>query len=304
MRREGQDLSKPWYDQPKTFVTPFQLRAPYDNVWVGEDPGDGMTKEYADQWDAIVNVSSTKCATFEPSRPDQRTYWFPIIEMGRWPIVYLLWLKEVMDFHHSKGHKIYLHCHAGAYRSPSTAVLWLQSRGHNPEQALNLVKETKSSLYRLWKNYGNIPKRKDEVFDMFHKEEESIKERGYGTLCIESLLTYGSFDPWDQEVISGKYRIIQLLHHYFWFYYKPKWWINERWQYFKYWAFNRYGWISKGAGTHFYTRKYFWAFGNKAEPAEENRKVGEFKWVPNQGWYTVEEWNDKTHKWEKIEKKL
>src|SRR5579863_8548765 len=89
LRREGGDVEKPWYDQPRNFVDPYRLKPPYDNVYVGPDPHDGMTKEFADQFDAIVNVSSTECATFEPSRPDQRTYWYPIIEMGRWSLGYL-----------------------------------------------------------------------------------------------------------------------------------------------------------------------------------------------------------------------
>lgn len=51
MRKE--DPSKPWFQQPTTKVTPYRLRAPYDNVFVGEDPLDGMTQEYADQFDHI-----------------------------------------------------------------------------------------------------------------------------------------------------------------------------------------------------------------------------------------------------------
>lgn len=258
MRREGQDLTKPWFDQPKTFVTPYQLKAPYDNIWVGEDPTDGMTKEYADTWDAIVNVSSTKCALFEPSRPDQKMYWYPVIEMGRWSLGYLYWLKHVMDFHHSKGHKIYLHCHAGAFRSPSAATLWLQSLGHTFQEARAIQeKDSNDFLQRIWKRQGNLPSRTYDLFEMLRENPDG---------CLESLLTYKMIDPWDHETMSGFYRRSRILRHYLWFYYEPSYWLRSRWSEFKDWAFKRYGWYSEGFGKYLYERKYFWAWPENAEP--------------------------------------
>lgn len=297
--RNGGDPDKPWYDQPRTFCDPYQLKAPYDRIYVGPDPGDGMTKEFADQFDAIVNVSSTKCATFEPSRPDQRTYWYPVIEMGRWSHGYLLWLKEVLDFHYDQGHKIYLHCHAGAFRSPSAACLWLESRGHSPEEALVIgyYLGAESLLHKIQANHGNIPKHKDALFGLFREQQKRIDESGHGTLCIEALLTYGISDPWDHEIMSGRYRRANLKRHYFWFYYQPKEWLRERWRDFKYWL-KGYGHIREGCGTYYYDRKYFFAFGKNTEPVFGQEKIGHWQWNETLlKWEAFEVWDDRTMKW-------
>jgi hypothetical protein len=291
VRLEGQDLSKPWYDQPKNFARGYKLAPPYDNITVGCDPGDGMTKDTADSYDAIVNVSSTKCTTFEPSRPDQRTYWYPIIEMGRWSLGYLLWLKEVMDYHYNKGHKIYLHCHAGAFRSPSAACLWLESRGHTKEEALKINNDKTDGLYRIQERQGNIPKRKDQLFKMFRKQEKEIKERGYGTLCVESILTYSMNDVFDHETMSGKYRTQAILHKIFWFYYEPKYWIKEQIDVAKRWL-KKEGYVGKkGNGSTHYTRKYFWSKMAFAEPNDKStRQMSEWSFIPNVGWVEFKQW--------------
>jgi len=290
------DHEKPWWDQPKNFGRGYWLDAPYDNIFIGCDPGDGYTKEFAQSFDAIVNVSSTRCKTFEPARPDQRTHWFPIIEMGRWPIVYLLWIKEVMDHHWKKGDKIYLHCHAGAFRSPSAALLWLDSRGHTKEEALKICHDKSDGIFRIQGYQGNIPKKKDKVFQMFREQEERIKERGYGTLCIESIMTYDVKDLWDHEVMSGKYRKWHIQREIFWFWYRPKYWINGKLDVVKRW-FKREGYIKEGIGTTTYQRERFWSGMNFAEP-RGTRNVGEYSFIPKAanwktvGWVKVKEWRE------------
>jgi len=284
------DQSKPWFDQPKNFGRGYKLKAPYDNIIVGCDPTDGMTKETADSYDAIINVSSTRCATFEPSRPDQRTYWFPIIEMGRWPIVYFLWLKEVMDFHYSKGHKIYLHCHAGAFRSPSAALLWLESKGHTREEALVINNDKSDGIYRIQENQGNINIKVNQLWKVFNEQQAKINERGYGTLNIESAMHYDMpKDIYDHETMSGKHRIENIKRHWFWFYYKPLYWLKDKKSKFKEWAFERRGRITTGLGSSYgYRRKYFWARMEKAEPMD-SMIAGEWSWY-NGRWNKVKEW--------------
>lgn len=125
-----------WFEHAENKASGYNLKAPYDRIIVGCDPRDGMTKETADSFDVYVNVSDSACSTFEPSRLGQAMHWYPVNECGLWNLSYLFWLKTVLDHHFDAGHRIYLHCHAGAYRSPSAAVLWLQSRGHTPEEAL------------------------------------------------------------------------------------------------------------------------------------------------------------------------
>jgi protein-tyrosine phosphatase len=298
MYNDEYDQSKPWWDQPKNFGRGYWLKAPYNNLMVGCDPGDGYTKEFAQQFDAVVNVSSTRCTTFEPARPDQRTYWFPIIEMGRWPIVYLLWIKEVLDHHHKLGHKVYLHCHAGAFRSPSAALLWLESRGHTKDESRFLCNERGDGIYRIQTNQGNIPKKKDKVFEMFREQEERIKERGYGTLCIESIMTYDVKDLTDHEVMSGLYRKWHIKREIFWFWYQPKYWLSKKWSRFHDWAFKRYGEIENTR----YEREKFWTGMNFAEP-RGTRQVGEYSFIPKTGWIKVKEWreinenNRRRHEW-------
>lgn len=304
-RNNGGDETKPWYDQPEIFVDPYQLKPPYENVYVGPDPHDGMTKAFADQFDAIVNVSSTPCVVFEPSRPDQRTYWYPIIEMGRWSLGYLFWLKQILDFHYESGHKIYLHCHAGAFRSPSAACLWLESRGHTAEEALALGSYSgkDSGLYKIQKSHGNIPKRKDILFDMMRKQEAEAEERGYGEPCIESICHYSMYDVWDHETMSGKHRTESILRHYFWFYYRPKWWMKEQWSTFKAWALKREGWVgSKGVGSYHYKRAKFFTWSAFAEPLVTkeygSRQMGDYSYLPGIGWTTVKKYNHETRVWD------
>lgn len=289
IHRNGYDKTKPWFDQPKTLARWYKLKPPYDNIVVGCDPGDGMTKADADQFDAIVNVSSTRCSVFEPSRPDQRTYWYPVIEMGRWSHGYLMWLVEVLDTHYERGDKIYLHCHAGAFRSPSAALLWLESRGHTKEEALIIDDDNSGGTYRIQERQGNIPSGKDLLFKMFKEQKAAIKERGYGTLCIESIKTYKMFDPWDHETMSGTYRRMSLLRHYFWFYFEPKWWVKDKLSKFEYWR-KGYGHI----GHTYYSRKNYWGWMEKAEPHEDSRVCWPWSWNPNtKQWVEMARWDSK-----------
>lgn len=161
-----------WYEHEKVKIGYHHCLAPYDNICVGSYPMDGATKEWADQFDAIVNVSCNHSTLFEPSRPDQRTYWYPLNEFGEWSYAYFALMFKILDFHHSKGHKIYVHCAAGAYRSPSIVYRWLEynglklldayeiSRGYRlDKEDKNLPDEQRMLHYRLFSNYifGNMP---------------------------------------------------------------------------------------------------------------------------------------------------
>lgn len=251
-----------WYEHPETKIRGYWLKPPYDNILVACDPLDGMTKETADSFDAFINVSDSVCNTFQPSRPGQAMHWYPVNELGMWNLSYLFWLKKVLDYHYDAGHKIYLHCHAGAYRSPSAAVLWLQSRGLDEGQALFFGKEPESGLYRLWKSYGNIPKLKDQVFKLM---------REHPTWSLGGVLHHTG-DDWNTEVSSGHYRIVTLKHRYFWFYYKPKYAIRSAHQWLEQW-FKRCGYYREGCGTYYYRRKYFWVLPRNAEPMDPKEDI-------------------------------
>jgi hypothetical protein len=272
-----------WFEHEKDEVRGYRLKEPYQNVMVGCDPKDGMTKASADSFDVYVNVSDSECNTFEPSRDGQFMHWYPVNECGRWNLSYLFWLKKVMDHHHAAGRRIYLHCHAGAYRSPSAAILWLQSRGHSAEEALTIGKESGSTIYRLWKSFDNIPKLKDEVFKLMNE---------HPTWSLGGILHHTK-DYWNHEVMSGSGRRNALLHRYLWFYYEPKWWLRDKFRKFKDWAFRRYGWFSEGYGTYMYRRKYFWAWPTHAEPEDPSDRIS-----------VSHQWDPETRKFEKKERKV
>lgn len=252
-----------WFEHDKNKASGYELRTPYNNVVVGCDPRDGMTKTTADSFDVFVNVSDTPCTTFEPSRQGQFMHWYPVNECGLWNLSYLFWLKRVLDHHFDAGHRIYLHCHAGAYRSPSAAILWLQSRGHSAEESLELGKEKESAIYRLWKSYDNIPKLKDEVFTLM---------RTHPTYSLGAVL-HLTRDYWNKEVLSGYCRTNSLLHRYLWFYYQPKWWIKDKLTRLKDWS-KGLSYYREGCGTWVYKRKYFWDSLQNAEPVDPNDSVG------------------------------
>ena len=263
-----------WFEHPKDIASGYQLKAPYDRVFVGCDPRDGMTKESADSFDVYVNVSDTACTTFEPSRLGQAMHWYPVNECGLWNLSYLFWLKTVLDHHYDAGHRIYLHCHAGAYRSPSAAVLWLQGRGHTPAEALEFGKEKESALYRLWESYDNIPKLKDKVFSLM---------REHPTCSLGSILHRTGDYYWNKEILSGHSRTCSILHRYFWFYYKPKWWLKDKKNRTRDW-FKGFGYHTEGCGTWIYKRKNFWDPLQDAEPTDPNETAGwDCKWDTVEG---------------------
>ena len=154
----NKDISiEDWFKQDETKVRGNYCSPPFDNIFIGSDPQDGMTKEVADSFDAILNVSCTPCSLFHPSRPDQRTYWVPVNEMGVWNYSAIVSACKILDFHHSKGHKIYIHCHAGAYRSPTMVMIWLHVTQKMDYKFGSQMLKTEMSLeeaYKISKNYS------------------------------------------------------------------------------------------------------------------------------------------------------
>jgi hypothetical protein len=235
-----------WHKAEKTEARGHKMRAPYDNVFIGCDPLDGMTPEIAKQYDAIVNVSCTQCAYFYPAFPGQAMHWYPLNEMGYWGYGYLFWIKQVMDFHHDKGHKIYLHCHAGAYRSPTAACLWLMGRGHTLDEAKEIeynnaktVKEFKENEGgRMWKftttylfRMGNVPAH-DKIVEFYRRMRE--RKNPESPSLADVLFHDGkNKDSWieNNREVFGEFRNRRdhWLHKTFWFYYEPKWWLKSWW---------------------------------------------------------------------------
>lgn len=161
-----------WCESPQTEARFRQMAAPYDNIYVGSDPTDGMTPEDATSFQVFLNVSDSECNYFDPL-PGQRMHWTPINELGYWSYAPFFYVKKVLDHHYNRGEKIYLHCHAGAHRSPMMAMCWLLSRGITVKEAARLVwngKNPKSGHWEVgafkrdWKIYRVIPRR---IFEFY-----------------------------------------------------------------------------------------------------------------------------------------
>lgn len=188
-----------------------------------------------------MNVSCSPCAYFYPAFPGQYMHWYPVNEMGEWSYGYFYWLKKVLDFHYEAGHTVYLHCAAGAYRSPHAAIFWLMSRGHTHEEALEIeynnderverMKAEDNGRHWFWKlNYcykmGNIPKNLDKMFELMRKNP---------TWSFAGIVLHGNWIANTPEVMGrGESRRDMWLHKNFWFYYKPKWALNRWWHEKKY----------------------------------------------------------------------
>jgi hypothetical protein len=225
-----------WCEQPTDNVNFERCKcmAPFDNIFITPTPRDGWTKESADSFDAIINVSHSPEVLFDPSRPDQRTYWYPVNECGEWPYAYFALMFSILDHHYEQGHKIAVHCHAGAYRSPSIVRQWLRYKGYSMEEAYNIAKgrvvdfsedSTGFKNYCMTQNtkMGNLPPNFDKYIDLLRTKSD------YDHNYITSIYNKEGMISWRPEVL--------VRGHYFWGrikdeipvvkeYYRFKWWLR------------------------------------------------------------------------------
>ena len=172
-------METPWYDQSETSVDGTWKVPPYGNFFIGSDPTAGMASELSSQFQAFVNVSDNPCATFNPPSHKPAMYWHSLDEWGDWGYTPFFWSKKILDYHHSEGHKIYLHCQAGRHRSPMIFLQWLLSRGHRIEEAAKLTftnkQEAKHILYMVHQDIvgGHIPNNIPEL----HKRMTAYPEK-------------------------------------------------------------------------------------------------------------------------------
>lgn len=242
-----------WFTADKDYAIGRPLPAPYDKIFIGCDPLDGMTNETAKSYDAIVNVSCSECAYFSPAFAGQKMHWTPVNEMGQWSLAAFYYVKKVLDYHYERGDKVYLHCHAGAYRSPTMAIMWLVSRGHSYEEAKSMefrnkkyIEELKAKHYadgdNAWQSSlrypfynNNIPKNLGELYyRMNHKETFDYSFAGMilgGDVVNYTNEVMGSFHmkfghwkrkafPWWYQFTSWKYH---KTRHFQWYICGKKW---------------------------------------------------------------------------------
>jgi len=122
-------------------------------------------------YDTIINVSDDPFKTLTRKNQSNmcQTHWFPINEFGYWTYQPFFWIAHILTENVDKDNRIYLHCHAGAHRSPMMAYVYLRALENSPDEAFKLFKEhdgvdmkVKSAnwLEEIFQNdveYGRIP---------------------------------------------------------------------------------------------------------------------------------------------------
>lgn len=230
-----------WFQATEVKARGRKMRAPYDKIVIGCDPVDGMTPEAARSFDAIVNVSCSPCAYFYPSFPGQYMHWYPINEMGQWPLSAFYWIKHVLDFHYERGHRVYLHCHAGAYRSPTFGTYWLVSRGHSLDEAIEIELNDDAGVQRRKKEEGGLywKYRKEFPYKEGNIKVKQVLElfkrmREHPTYSYGSIIHNPPIAP--NAEICGRYRWAYRLDQYLWWYRRPMYWLSRRVDYAMYYV--------------------------------------------------------------------
>ena len=106
----------------------------YKIVVGGEDTGTLLSAKTPD---VIINVGDYVDGFF--GRRSQFYYWYPINELSKWGYGPFYWSKKILDYHTNRKDSIFLHCAAGAHRSPMILVAWLKSLRLRENQIQDLV---------------------------------------------------------------------------------------------------------------------------------------------------------------------
>ncbi|MBR9702458.1 dual specificity protein phosphatase family protein [Candidatus Woesearchaeota archaeon] len=162
-----------WFDAQEDVVRCVQVLPPYDWLFIGTNPFDGMTREFAESFDLFMNVSDCPHEVLLPEkpRPDTRMLWYPVAELSDWTYGPFYWSKRVLDEALEKKTQTYLHCDSGVNRSPCIAMAWLTSKKHSLEEAALLISRERESyadtrVSRFQRNIeqGYIPKQLPEFY--------------------------------------------------------------------------------------------------------------------------------------------
>jgi hypothetical protein len=94
----------------------------YSIIVGGEDTATLLTVKAPD---VLINVADY-VDTFFGSRANRFYYWYPINEISKWGYAPFFWSKKILDYHTNRKDTIFIHCAAGAHRSPMILVAWLK----------------------------------------------------------------------------------------------------------------------------------------------------------------------------------
>ena len=184
-----------WWNAPEDHVYGRWMGEPYNNVFIGCDPTDGMTPKTVENFDVFLNVADSECETLKPyPNKHQHYYWFPINEVGYWGLAPFYYVNKVLDHHLPLGHKIYHHCHAGAHRSPMTFMLYLVYKGLSLTEAASYLMrrapDLEISMFFMDIKGGHIS---PYIFDFL----EAM--RRHPTYSLMGLLQYMRREVWDEH---------------------------------------------------------------------------------------------------------
>lgn len=123
----------PWFDNPEGKVRYVQVEKPYGRVLIGSDPRDGMPWELASKIHAFINVSDSPGTLSYidhvslPEGYNPAHHWYPVSELGYWGLGVFYWAAKLFEHYLYNQHHttVYVHCHAGAHRSPLITALCL-----------------------------------------------------------------------------------------------------------------------------------------------------------------------------------
>jgi hypothetical protein len=102
------------------------------NITIGPEEGLLELAQRGTTPDIVLNVADSipEIELMQPFK-DTKFFWYPINEVSRWGYGPFFWSKRILDFYtrYSTNNKIFVHCHAGAHRSPMIVYCWLLSMG-------------------------------------------------------------------------------------------------------------------------------------------------------------------------------
>ena len=137
-------------------------------VFVGMSPSVEHNVYKLEEFEVIINVSDAPFLTFEPKEhlhKNVQVLWFPIQETCEWPLATLDAIVQALQWAHVNHKKVYIHCEAGANRSPTCVNLWHQiftptHTSHLLDEALAKGTITPYTLEALNHRYTNMEVRK------------------------------------------------------------------------------------------------------------------------------------------------
>lgn len=139
-----------WFNEDKdNVINVRRCSKPYDMIFTGSCPYDGMTLGTASSFDIYLNLCENALYSKDKTRPRENTKyaWSPIDELEFWKTNPFCDSKIILDHALENNLKTYVHCASGSNRSPLVTISWLASFGHSIDEASNILDEKKGYIF-------------------------------------------------------------------------------------------------------------------------------------------------------------